>query len=509
MTYSVFDVPQPADQADRIPRNFRPHDAVSAVACMLFGFLTVRYLIVSADGFATTALFLLMFLCAVWYHRKCGYRAHAGQKLQGGIICLFSLSFSLTDSSLLHTLTAVFLIGALVWYHYAVSRNHGCIPRFFAFHLRNAILSHPLNEMGAAAEVIGKTMRGSKAGSAVRMVFLGLFLSLPLTVIVGALLASADAGVAKVLETMSNMITEELVTVIWQMLLGLPVGFWIFATVYVTTNKERYPEICDTAFEAKLNDLRIIPVMGLCTSVTPICLLYLIYVISQISYFCSAFLGKLPEAMSYAQYARRGFFELCAIAVLNLLVILVLMGCGKKTEGKSNRATTVYSCTLCLFTLFIIATAIAKMVMYINAYGLTRLRLYTAWFMVLLAVVFIVILTRQFVEKLPSAQILVTAFTVMLAALCFSRPDALIAEYNINRWEKGTLKSLDIDMLCELSDDAYMVMYQHRAHFSDGEWEWITSEYYDRTYNMTPASVSAWNLSTQYLLAVMEGNGDA
>lgn len=509
MPYSVFDTPQAPEETNRVIRNFRPHDAVSAAVCMLFGFLTVRYLIAFADGFATTALFLLMFFCAVWYHRKCGFRTKAGQKLQGGIICLFALSFSLTDSALLHTLAAFFLIGALVWYHYAVSHNHSRIPRFFAFHIRDAILRHPTEELGAAAEVIGKTMRGSKAGSAVRMVFLGLFLSLPLTVIVGALLASADAGVEKMLETVGKLITEEFVTIVLQMLCGLLVGSWIFAALYVTTNKERYPEICDAAFETKLNDLRIIPVMGLCTSVTPICLLYLVYVISQISYFGSAFLGRLPETMSYAQYARRGFFELCAIAVLNLLVILVLTGCGKKTEGKSNRAITVYSCILCLFTLFIIATAMAKMVMYIDAYGLTRLRLYTAWFMLLLAVVFIVLLIRQFVQKLPSAQILVTAFTLMLAALCFSRPDALIAEYNLSRWEKGTLKSPDIVMLRELSDDAYVVMYQHREHFSDSEWEWITSEYADRIDDMTPASVSAWNLSTQYLLAVMEVNGDA
>lgn len=510
MSYSVFDAPQPAEQSTRLLRSFRSHDVIAAPICFLFGFLSVRYLIVFADGFATTALFLLMFLCAIWYHRKCGYRAHAGQKLLGGIICLFSVCFSITDSALLHTLTAFFLIAALVWYHYAVSHGHGHVPRFFAFHLWDAVFSHPMGELGAAFEIIGKSLRSSKTGSMVRMVFLGLFLSLPLTAIVAALLASADAGVAKVLTTIGNLITEEFITIVLQMLFGLLVGSWIYATLYVTTNKERYPQICDTAFETKLGDLRIIPIMGLCASVTPVCLLYLVYVVSQISYFCSAFFGRLPETMSYAEYARRGFFELCAIAVLNLLVILVVTGCGKKTEGKSSRATTVYSCILCLFTLFIIATAIAKMVMYINAYGLTRLRLYTAWFMVLLAVVFIVILVRQFVQKMPSARILITAFTVMLAALCFSRPDALIAEYNITRWENGTLKTPDWSMLRSLSDDAYMVMYNHWEEIPENEQESIENCFraaYERVYEQSP--VSTWNLSTQYLRAVWGTEADA
>ncbi len=485
----------------RPQRTFRPHDALSAVGCMLLGFLTMRYFVFYTDGFVTSAVFLLMFLSAVWYHRKCGYKTQAGHKLLGGVICLFACSFSITASALLHTLTAAFLIMALCWYHYAVAHGHSSIPRFFFYYLTGL---HTLDEFGAGYEIIGKSMKNSKTGSRIRMIALGLLVSLPLTFLVAGLLASADAGVEQLLEHIYNLITEDFIEIVWQLLLGMLVGAWMYAVLYAATNKERYPELCDAVFEQKLADKRIIPTLGLCASVTPICLLYAVYVISQISYFCSAFFGKLPDIMTYAQYARRGFFELCAIAVLNLLVILVTTGCCKRTENKQPKAAKIYGCVLCLFTLFIIATAIAKMIMYIDAYGLTRLRLYTTWFMVLLAIVFMVIFIRQFTAKLHTARILVTSFTVMLTLLVFSRPDALVAEYNITRWQNGTLENPDMHMICSLSDDAYTIICRHWDELPEESRAYIAEQYDNYRYESDPDT--AWNLSSQYLLHAWELN---
>ena len=122
---------------------------------------------------------------------------------------------------------------------------------------------------------------------------------------------------------------------------------------------------------------------------------------------------------------------------------------------------TFYVLLLCGFTLFIIATALAKMLLYIRAYGLTQLRVYTAWFMVLLAAVFLVLILRQLRERFPTAAVLTAAFLALFGVLCFSRPDALIAEYNLRRFAQGTLPELDVRMLCGLSDDAYAVMAAH------------------------------------------------
>ena len=144
------------------------------------------------------------------------------------------------------------------------------------------------------------------------------------------------------------------------------------------------------------------------------------------------------------------------------------------------------------------------MVLYIDAYGLTRLRLYTTWFMVLLAIVFVVILAMQFTHKIHPARILVTSFIVLFTLLVFSRPDALVAEYNITRWQDGTLKNPDWELICSLSDDAYTVICNHWDELPEEQQAYVISKYNNRRYALQPETT--WNLSTQYLLYAWELN---
>ena len=96
-----------------------------------------------------------------------------------------------------------------------------------------------------------------------------------------------------------------------------------------------------------------------------------------------------------------------------------------------------------------------------DAYGLTQNRVIASWFMLLLALVFAVLLLKQCIRNIPAAVIIAAGGTAMLAGLCFARPDARIAEYNIARYEAGTLDQLDAASLCALSEDAYTVMLRH------------------------------------------------
>ena len=63
---------------------------------------------------------------------------------------------------------------------------------------------------------------------------------------------------------------------------------------------------------------------------------YLVYLFSQLAYFFNAFRGLLPEGydFSYAEYARRGFFELCAVAGINLVLLMGAMLFSRKKEGR-------------------------------------------------------------------------------------------------------------------------------------------------------------------------------
>ena len=107
----------------------------------------------------------------------------------------------------------------------------------------------------------------------------------------------------------------------------------------------------------------------------------------------------------------------------------------------------------------------SKMVMYINNYGLTELRLYTSWFMVLLAIVFVLIIIKQFRFDMKFSSYFAAVFTVMLGLLCFSRPEALIARYNIEMYRSGQLEELDKDAILRMSDDGLLAAFNEECYY--------------------------------------------
>ena len=172
-------------------------------------------------------------------------------------------------------------------------------------------------------------------------------------------------------------------------------------------------------------------------------------------YYLSAFGGILPEGYSYSEYARQGFFELCGTAVLDLFVIFVAGVLAKRNEsGRKPVAVRIYSAVFGITTILLICSAMSKMIMYIGEYGLTGLRFYTSWFMILLGIVFFVLILHEIFPGMKTVATLFISFTVMLGVLCFSDPDARIAQYNVESYLSGTTQQIDTYSLAALSEGA-------------------------------------------------------
>lgn len=477
------------------------HDERFARLSLLMGFLFLRFTVHYPQGFAATAFFVLLYFFCKRYLGRCGKHFSAPQRMLGAVILCFSTVFSLSADKLLHALCFLFILAAQIWLMHAVGSGTAAVTRYLPLDLADSVFADPMREYGAAPQAISATVKRSGTAKTVRTVLIGLLVTVPLTVVVAMLLTSADQGMEDLLSRIALPFTSDGVSLVIELLCAIPVGFWLFGAMFGGARRSAHPLPDDEARADSLDCMRIIPTLGICAGVTPICVLYLFYVITQTSYFFSAFAGSLPQNMIYSEYARRGFFELCAIAVINLIVLLVMSGCSANGKKRRSKALTLYVCLLCGFTLFIIATALAKMLLYIDAYGLTRLRVYTAWFMVLLAIVFLVLMLRQFLPRLHTAKVLSAAFIAMFALLCFSRPDALIAAYNISRYESGSLENLDVKMLCDLSADSAAVMEAHRDTVLAADPHNCYTLHLDTlrgTYSDNP--VYAWNLSAQILL---------
>lgn len=210
--------------------------------------------------------------------------------------------------------------------------------------------------------------------------------------------------------------------------------------------------------------IKFIPTLTIVSALVPIVFVYTVFFISQWEYYLSGFVGELPEDLSYAQYAREGFFQLCIVSVINLVIILfVALFMRRKVEEKS----VVFRIISIIFTIcnfILISTALSKMVMYIKSYGLTPKRIYATWFMCLIAVIFLIIVVSQFINKIKPIATTFVVCVLFLTGLSLSNIDRIIAGYNVDRYIDGSLNSVDMRAMEDLGDAAIPELVRLAEH---------------------------------------------
>ncbi|NTV62288.1 MAG: DUF4173 domain-containing protein, partial [Oscillochloris sp.] len=140
--------------------------------------------------------------------------------------------------------------------------------------------------------------------------------------------------------------------------------------------------------------------------------------------------------MTYADYARRGFFELLSVAFLALGLLCVLALITRRESARRRRLFNVANGVLVLLVLGVLASAFQRMWLYELAYGFTRLRIYTHSFMIWLALVlllFMLALVRSY-PRIFTSGVFASAL-VYLTILNIISPDALIVRVNMARYQ--------------------------------------------------------------------------
>ena len=295
--------------------------------------------------------------------------------------------------------------------------------------------------------------KGEKCGKGFLKVLIGIALAFIPCVIIIALLFY-DESFRNMFRFIKDIGLDTVVEHIVSACLGIPVAMYVYGLL--VSSKDRKcantpnAENCRVAGEKA----KIAPVATVLAAVIPISLIYIIFFISQWKYYVSGFVGALPSETSYADYARSGFFQLTAVAFINF-VIIALVGLLMKRDGKGAKIVQkTVSVILSLMTLVLISTAAAKMIMYINVYGLTPKRVYASWFICVLAVLFLLVIIKQFAQKLRLVTVSALVVTVMFAGLAFSNIDGIIARYNVERYMNGSLSEIDVVALIDCGDSA-------------------------------------------------------
>ncbi|MFF7007779.1 DUF4153 domain-containing protein [Streptomyces fimicarius] len=163
---------------------------------------------------------------------------------------------------------------------------------------------------------------------------------------------------------------------------------------------------------------------------------------------------RAETGLDHAEYARQGFWQLLWATLLTLLVIALALRWAPRGGSRDRTLVRAVLGTLCALTLVVVASALRRMDLYVEEYGLTRLRISVAAMELWLGVVLILILAAGvFGARFLPRAIAVSAAAGVLAFGLLS-PDGLIAEQNVQRFENSTSTAIDIDYVKDLSADA-------------------------------------------------------
>jgi hypothetical protein len=186
-------------------------------------------------------------------------------------------------------------------------------------------------------------------------------------------------------------------------------------------------------------------------------LLFAVFVIIQFQYFFGGQSNINTQGFTYSDYARRGFGELVAVAVISLGLLLGLSAVTRRETSAERGVFKILGAVLVALVIVILVSAFQRVTLYESAYGFSRLRTYThvfiIWLGILLAATILLELTSRLNAFALAAVIVAAGFTATLALL---NVDALIVRQNIQLAQAGS--ELDSAYLASLTDDAVPAM---------------------------------------------------
>jgi len=472
-------------------------DAVFALVMVAIGFLfwnwiwphNVLYatgLLMMAPSITVPIYFAMALVCSfVYFHIR---KVHLTWVAVTGAVAimLLALPFALYDTTPLHVLAGIALvITYIVWHGYAagtaVTARLGLTT---VSDVVNQCLVVPFGNFGAWFAGIRSLIKGGRKATQLIFAVIGLVVALPVLAAVLALLMQSDANFSLWMNRLSQSFVHINVwTFVWQFILGLPIAAYLFALMYGNARRLRTATINRQSVKSAADSVsRIVPV-ALATPTAVLCVMYGLFFVAMGSYLFSAFSAHLPAQYTYAEYARRGFFELSVVAAINLAVLGFTYLFVKRANGVYPLSARILGGVLSGLTLLLIATAVSKMVLYVNQLGLTRLRLYTLCFMMVLFVVFVLVglwHIRPFRAGAPVIVLVAFSFLVMT----WANTDGLIAGYNVSRYLDGRQQTIDARYLGQsLSTAAVPALIELRDQATDAQVRQNASDALDVMHN--------------------------
>lgn len=332
-----------------------------------------------------------------------------------------------------------------------------------------------------------------------RPALLGVVLAAPILVVFAGLFASADQVFSNVLTSMFAFNAETVAshTFLFCLWAALAAGYLRWSLL------GRPVALQAAATSARLGIIPIAVVLGLLN------LLFMLFVVVQLRYFFGgAGIVEETTGLTYAEYARRGFFELVTASGL---VLPVLLGANHLVRGEAPGHIALYrrlAALLLVLLAVVVASALERMRLYVAAFGLSEDRLYATACMVFLAGVlawFGWTVLRGKHQRFAFGA-LMHGFAV-LAGLHVMNPDAFIVRTNLHR--PAAERPFDVEYALTLGADAVPPLVEALPRLPLADRCVVAASLLQRWDADHVSDWRTWNWSRSRARRLVQGNADA
>lgn len=416
-------------------------------------------------------------------------------------LLLLGVSVCLTDDwkVLGMTKTGVFLLTVSLALRCFYRTSGWNFPQYLRAICRSLLeMLHYIDTPFSDAILFFKEKDKKKKNGKLKYVLLGLLIAVPLLIVILALLLSADAVFSDLFYRMLGDLEAETPVLVCLMALAVYLLSYSFVRGLTTYRMPQKP-VGEKGGE---------PVAAI-TFTSLVAVIYLVFCIIQVVYL---FMGKmrLPEGLTWAAYARQGFFQLLFVCLINLVMVLVCLAVFKES-GILKAILTAIS----LMTYILIASSAYRMMLYIRNYYMTFLRLLVLWALAVIGILFVGVIISIYKERFPLFGYSTVVVTVCYLGFAFAKPDYQVAKYDIAAAAHANASSEETDSygrgfedcwyLADLSADAAPLMMQESVREMWGNVDAV-QHYYDKIRERTAdMGLRDFNFSRWTAVKCMEG----
>jgi hypothetical protein len=274
-----------------------------------------------------------------------------------------------------------------------------------------------------------------------KKVLIGILISIPVLFVVLMLLMSADAQFERMIGGIPQWFQVIEAEDVMRIIAVLIYTFAFFGLLQVLLKKQIKAIKQEENIQSfKIDSIITITVLVLINAV------YILFTVVQFKYFFS---GSLQGDFTYAEYARKGFFELLFVTMINLSIIIFILSLGERAASNIKRFTQIMLTILVLLSAVILSSAFMRLSMYEDAYGFTFIRVMAHSFMIFLVVIFTYTLVKIWIEKLSLFHFYFISSLLYYTAMNMIDIEEIIVTQNIERYEQSGI--IDIHYLDSLT----------------------------------------------------------